>query len=334
MSYASRLKDLLLEGTTDGPLPRLELMPYHPQTLERWRGEGLPQSVVTQAELHDYFGLVPLEFFFIWPDVEGMQCAGKVATAEDFTALKAGLYDLGKVRARMEEYRRTLEAVQARDGILWIPLHGFFWHPRDLFGIAPHLMMFYDQPALMRDVNAALLEFNIAVVRMIYEAGLPAVICVSEDMAAKGGSMISRAMFDDFMAPYHRALAAEIRTAPVVAAVDCDGDISDVAGWMAEVGIMCTSPLERQNGMDLAALRDNNPTLALMGGFDKRCMSRGAAAIEAHFESLKPLFRRGRFLPAVDHQTPPEVSLENYRHYLKASAGFFDERGGHDGLSL
>jgi hypothetical protein len=29
--------------------------------------------------------------------------------------------------------------------------------------------------------------------------------------------------------------------------------------------------------------------------------------------------------PAVDHQTPPDVSLENYRHYIKASELFFDE---------
>ena len=29
--------------------------------------------------------------------------------------------------------------------------------------------------------------------------------------------------------------------------------------------------------------------------------------------------------PAVDHLTPPEVSLENYTHYLKASEEYFNE---------
>ena len=29
--------------------------------------------------------------------------------------------------------------------------------------------------------------------------------------------------------------------------------------------------------------------------------------------------------PAVDRQTPPEVSLENYRHYLKTNEKFFNE---------
>jgi hypothetical protein len=30
-----------------------------------------------------------------------------------------------------------------------------------------------------------------------------------------------------------------------------------------------------------------------------------------------PVMRSGGFIPSVDHQTPPGVSLENYRVYLK-----------------
>ncbi len=46
-------------------------------------------------------------------------------------------------------------------------------------------------------------------------------------------------------------------------------------------------------------------------------MSRGEAAMRAEFERLLPLMRQGGFIPSVDHQTPPGVSLENYRIYLK-----------------
>jgi hypothetical protein len=35
------------------------------------------------------------------------------------------------------------------------------------------------------------------------------------------------------------------------------------------------------------------------------------------FERLVPLMRSGGFLPSVDHQTPPEVSLVDYRLYLR-----------------
>jgi len=45
--------------------------------------------------------------------------------------------------------------------------------------------------------------------------------------------------------------------------------------------------------------------------------ARGEAAMRAEFERLAPLMRRGGFIPSVDHQTPPEVSLEQYRIYLR-----------------
>jgi hypothetical protein len=46
-------------------------------------------------------------------------------------------------------------------------------------------------------------------------------------------------------------------------------------------------------------------------------MTRGEAAMRAEFERLVPLMKTGGFIPSVDHQTPPGVSLEQYRVYLK-----------------
>ena len=40
-------------------------------------------------------------------------------------------------------------------------------------------------------------------------------------------------------------------------------------------------------------------------------------AMRKEFERLLPVMRQGGFVPSVDHQTPPGVSLENYRIYLK-----------------
>ena len=45
-------------------------------------------------------------------------------------------------------------------------------------------------------------------------------------------------------------------------------------------------------------------------------INRGEAAMRAEFERLVPLMRTGGFIPSVDHQTPPGVSLEQYRCYL------------------
>jgi len=46
-------------------------------------------------------------------------------------------------------------------------------------------------------------------------------------------------------------------------------------------------------------------------------MNRGEAAMRAEFERLVPLMKAGGFIPSVDHQTPPGVSLGEYRVFLK-----------------
>ena len=54
----------------------------------------------------------------------------------------------------------------------------------------------------------------------------------------------------------------------------------------------------------------------MIGAFDKTVMHRGDQAVRAEFERLLPVARQGGFVPAVDHQTPPEVALEQYRRYV------------------
>ena len=75
-------------------------------------------------------------------------------------------------------------------------------------------------------------------------------------------------------------------------------------------------PLERQAGVDGATLRHQFPTL-MIGHFNKMVMNQGEDAIAGEFERLVPLMQTGGFIPSVDHQTPPGVSLEQYRIYLR-----------------
>ncbi len=64
-------------------------------------------------------------------------------------------------------------------------------------------------------------------------------------------------------------------------------------------------------------MREQFPKLAMIGHFDKMVMADGEEAMRAEFERLAPIIKTGGFIPSVDHQTPPSVSLENYRIYLK-----------------
>jgi len=43
----------------------------------------------------------------------------------------------------------------------------------------------------------------------------------------------------------------------------------------------------------------------------------GVVGICAEFDRIVPLMKSGGFIPSVDHQTPPGVSLEEYRIYVQ-----------------
>ena len=57
--------------------------------------------------------------------------------------------------------------------------------------------------------------------------------------------------------------------------------------------------------------------IILIGGFDKMIMKNGEEAMRAEFERILPVMKSGYYVPGVDHQTPPGVTLANYRIYLR-----------------
>ena len=56
--------------------------------------------------------------------------------------------------------------------------------------------------------------------------------------------------------------------------------------------------------------------MAFLGHFDKMCMKYGENAMRAEFERLMPSWQNGKLIPSVDHQTPPDVSLDNYKIFV------------------
>jgi len=201
--------------------------------------------------------------------------------------------------------------------VVWLTLEGPFWGPRTLLGIEPHLYAFYDEPELMHAINRDLTAYNQRVYDQVCEYFVPDFMTFAEDMSYNNGPMISEEMFDEFMLPYYRQMIPGMRERGTRVLIDSDGDISLALDWFVRAGIEGILPLERQAGVDLEALRKRHPQFLFVGHFDKMVMPHGEEAMRAEFERLLPVMRQGGFIPSVDHQTPPGVSLENYRCYLR-----------------
>ena len=68
---------------------------------------------------------------------------------------------------------------------------------------------------------------------------------------------------------------------------------------------------------DIAQFRRQYPRTRYIGAFDKMVMNQGEAALRGEFERLLPVMRQGGFIASCDHQTPPGVSLEEYKTYVR-----------------
>jgi uroporphyrinogen-III decarboxylase len=119
------------------------------------------------------------------------------------------------------------------------------------------------------------------------------------------------------MTPYYNKMLARVKDMGMLTIVDTDGDVTKLIPWLQDIGVEGVLPLERQAGVDGLALRKQFPKLRMIGHYDKMVMPKGEAAMRNEFERLVPLMKTGGYIPSVDHQTPPGVSLEQYRTYLK-----------------
>ncbi len=301
-------------------LPRWEWATWWNLTLDRWRGEGLPAHLQTTYDIHNYFGLDPfIQFWFgtTHPDItpEQRQMIGHVANMDDYMRLRPALYP--DHSATMEKVRPWAEAQARGEVVLWITLEGYFWVPRTLMGFDRVFLAYYDQPELIHRINQDLLDFNLRLLEGVRQVGRPTFMTVAEDMSYNHGPMVSRPICEAFMSPYYRRMLERAKEMGMLAIVDTDGDVTMLVPWLQSVGIDGALPLERQAGVDGMQLRERFPRWCMIGHYDKMVMTHGEEAMRAEFERLVPLIKSGGYIPSVDHQTPPGVSLEEYRVYLR-----------------
>ena len=304
----------------DDRLPVIEWASWWDLTLKRWHGEGLSPALGGDA-LFDALGLdVHRQFWLAHtaPDcpAPARQGGPLIENADDYGRLKPYLYPKTANDRAFEAMRAAEAEHRAGKTVIWFSLDGGFWFPRRLFGIEGHLYAFYDEPELYRRILDDLADFQLSQLEKIYSICTPEFMTFAEDMSYNLGPMISEALFDKFLLPYYRRVVPYIRARGTKVICDSDGDITKMIPWMKRAGIQGVLPLERQAGVDLNAIRAEHPDFLLIGGFDKMVMKRGEAAMRAEFERLLPVMRSGGYIPSVDHQTPPDVSLETYGIYV------------------
>lgn len=310
-------------------LPMVEWAAWWGDTLNEWYKQGLTKEV-RWDRLQNYFGLDYMRR--IWMPLEKRDCpkppshgAPIIEDEDDYENIKKYLYpgpDDEGYRGKLDALKALKEEHDRGDAIIWFSYDGFFWFPRTLLGIENHLYSFYDYPELYHTICNDMCDYILAQLDTLFGVVQPEFFVISEDMSYNNGPMLSEALFDEFLLPYYNRLIPELHRRGCKVIVDTDGDVSMMIPWLRRAGIDGVLPLERQAGVDICALREQYPDFLFLGGFDKMTMTRGEEAMRAEFERLLPAMRSGGFIPSVDHQTPPGVSLENYKIYVRLLAEY------------
>ena len=303
--------------------PVLEWAPWWDKTILDWESQGLPKKLDTE-EIFTYFGLESIQRFW-FPSITA-ECPRRetmnripiiITDEEDYRRVRKYLLPENSVEMLKGHIKKTLPKYEKGETIVWYTLDGFFWFPRKLFGDEAHLYAFYDYPELYHQICEELLEWQIKQVHAFAKYMIADFMCISEDMSYNHGSMISKEFFDEFMMPYYKRIIPEIKKYGTKVFIDSDGNVDELIPWFMEAGADGVLPLERQAGVDLVEYRKKYPDMLFLGGFDKMCLLQGKEAIKKEFERLLPVIESGKFLIGVDHQTPPGVTMENYRYCVQ-----------------
>lgn len=315
--------EALLNGRTDiDRTPIIEWASWWDQTCLEWEAQGLPKMDGWIWNLNNYWGQDKLRQF--WLPVMDSSCpvpeshgGALIEDEDDYARIKKHLYTdklLDDIDSMLEKWVREHEG---EDIAYWYTLDGFFWFPRKLFGIEGHLYAFYDYPELMLEINSDLAEYHKKCLDVLYRHIKPCFMTFAEDMSYNLGPMLSKECYDQFMLPFYKQLVPEIQKRGTKVIIDTDGQVEPLIPWFLEGGIEGILPLERMAGVDVNRIRENYPELIMVGAFDKTIMHLGEDAMRKEFERILPAIRSGRYIPSVDHQTPPGVTMENYRVYMK-----------------
>ena len=260
-------------------------------TRARWLNEGLPATTAPMSvavDPHRYLGLdmevdVPVnlarcpafeeqtieedEDYRVWIDDHGTHRRDfkrtenpgfvtrqwlrfPVENRDDFLKMKKR-YDPASPARYPDPWDPAIRWLRDTDCVVsWQPL-GPFWTIREWMGFEGICRAFIDQPKLMHEMIEFVADFNIGLFERVLTRVHVDWLILSEDMAYKTASMISPAMFREFMLPHYLRMIECLRKHGVDNIfVDCDGNVDELIPLWLEAGVDGAYPIEIAAGCD------------------------------------------------------------------------------------
>jgi uroporphyrinogen-III decarboxylase len=240
-----------------------------------------------------------------------------VKNADDWEQMKER-YDPRDLRRLTGDLDTVGKKLRERNYIITVSVNGPFWQMREWLGMENLCMLFLDDPGLAADMAQFWCDFVLTVMRRFLPYVQPDVFRISEDMAYKAHSMISRSMTREFLQPVYVKWITELKKYGVpIIDMDSDGFVGELIPIWIESGINVCDPIEVAAYNDIVQYRRKyGKKMGYNGGIDKRAIAAGGETLRAEvMRVVPPLLAEGGFIPSCDHGVPPDISLENFIDY-------------------
>ncbi|MEM4461914.1 MAG: uroporphyrinogen decarboxylase family protein [Candidatus Bathyarchaeia archaeon] len=347
MSSRERFARYMRFKDVDRP-PYYEFLGFWVETVNRWRGEGLPAGV----DVYDYFGFDKRESF---PMDYGPIPRFIPRVLEENDRYRIEVNDMGitmrvlktstsmptfinfpvknwsdwiRIRGRFDprdirRYPKTwspelIDYYRVTDRVVGLSMPGFFGQARYFMGLERLLISFYRDPGLIHDIMDFWADFLVEASRDIVENVKLDYVSIWEDMCYNRGPHISPKLFEEFMLPCYKKLTGFLRSRGIdIIMVDTDGNHEVLNDLFVEGGVNCLYPLEAAAGMDAVRLRERyGEKLLMIGNIDKRVLATGGSALRREVERKIKLTEEGGYIVSVDHAVSADISFRNYVEYI------------------
>jgi hypothetical protein len=353
-------RDRFLRLMRGQPVDRAPFFPCFgpwPQTLARWRREGLPEEADWRSIVGfdgDLRHKLPVNAYLCPPfERQVIEEDGDTRVLVDERGVKkregnegwtwsflvhpvSDRADWERLKPRLDpampgRFPDDWEAFCQRHASRVDPAYagdlpcGFFGGPRELLGFERLATIFYDDPHLLVEILDTLCDLWVHVFAQALQDAPIDFFFIWEDMCYRSGPLIGPFLFRQYLLPRYVRLTAALRDASVdIIMVDSDGDPRLLIPIWLEGGVTCLFPWETQMGLDITEVRRQYPELQMIGGINKHSLALGREAIDAELAKIPFMLESGRYLPAVDHFVPPDVSWDNYRYFCDSLRDLID----------
>lgn len=238
---------------------------------------------------------------------------------DSWNRIKEEKLKLDNIKCRFpDNWEDLVEEYKGRDYPL--SLGGY---PLGIFGILAHLLgyeklfiYYHDKPDLLKDILNTFTNVWITVWEEIISRVDIDCLHLWEDVSMGTGSMVSPAVFKEFMAPYYKRLTGFLKSKGVnIILLDTDGNCSELIPLFLDAGITGLWPMEVSAGMDVVKARKRYPDLQIMGGIPKLDISMGKERIDEFLKPVSWLLKQGGYIPFGDHSIPPDVCWKDFKYY-------------------